>query len=85
VNAHVKIYNRQHYTPRGITHCARCGELLEDGDRIITRKLGNSYRKGFTSGTRPPVRGYVWTKPYWGQARAFHADTCYYAEPIAAK
>lgn len=78
MNAEVKIYNAR--APRGITHCVRCGELLEDGDRIIMRKKGNSYQKGFTSGTRLSRM----TKPDWGQARAYHADTCYYAEPIAA-
>jgi len=79
-NADVKIYKSKFYLNRKMFHCERCGELLEDGDRIITRSSGNSYAKGFTSGSRLSHA----PRP-WGLVRIYHADTCYYAEAIAAK
>jgi len=82
--AFVRTYKKKRYPYNRILKCFRCGVAFEEGDIIIVRKRGPSFEDEFVTGRRASVaeenrrgRNRV--------MRAYHADTCFYAEPIAPR
>lgn len=84
VRANVATFKKAHYANRHIRVCFRCGVAFEEGDRIMVRKRGPSYEGNWVAGQRLSVVEQI-RRGKTRMARAYHVDTCYYTEPLAAK
>ena len=79
-----KTFKRNYNFTKHISKCFRCGVAFVDGDQIMIRKRGPSFNKEWGMGMRLSVVEQI-KRLTSRHARAYHVETCYYAEAIATK